>query len=59
MKAQKVTVEIKIESLSIDVIEQLLLQMIQLVDKEVESGELSYADGDTITWETKRENVEI
>lgn len=59
MKAQKVTVKIKIESLSIDVLENLLLQMIQLVDKEVESGELSFDDGDIITWKTKRENVVI
>lgn len=59
MKADKVTVTIKMESLSIDVLRGMLEQVIANVDNEVESGKLAMQDGDVIEWETKRARVEF
>lgn len=59
MKADKVTVTIKMESLSIDVLRGMLEQVINNVDNEVESGNLAMQDGDVITWDTKRTPVEF
>lgn len=59
MKAQKVTVTIKVECLSIDVISNLLTEAVKQIDKEYESGKLSANDGDSIEWDTQRKDVEI
>ena len=57
MKAEKVTVTIEMEALSIDVLRSMLLEVIENIEDEAESGELSMADGDFIKWETTREAV--
>lgn len=59
MKANKVTVTIKIESLSIDVLRSLLAKVIEQVDEEYENGKLVADDGDTVEWNTERKEVEF
>jgi hypothetical protein len=59
MKANKVTVKIKIESLSIDVLSGLLMKVITEVENERENGELIADDGDSVKWETKRKKVKF
>jgi len=59
MKSQKVTVNIKVESLSIDCLRNLLCMVIEQVDKEVEDGHLNMQDGDSVSWNTVREDVEF
>ena len=59
MKTQKVTVTIKLEALSIQVLRGMLNDVIEQVEREVESGVLEMSDGDRIEWETKRTNVTI
>lgn len=57
MKAEKVTVIIEMESLSIDVLRSMLVTVIEQVEQEAESGEISMQDGDFIKWSTVREPV--
>ena len=57
MKAQKVTLNIVLESLDIQTAKGQLHQMIAALDAGVETGELVMADGDQIEWETTRVNV--
>ena len=59
MKANKVTVTIKVESLSIDVLRSLLAKVIEQVDEEYENGKLVADDGDTVEWNTERKEVEF
>lgn len=59
MKAQKVTLKIEVNTLDIASMQALLVDLISNLDKEVESGALSMADGDKIEWETTREDIEI
>ena len=59
MKAQKVTVEITMESLSIDTLGAMLAEVVARVEGEAESGKLVMADGDRITWLTRREEVQF
>ena len=59
MKAQKVTVEITMESLSIDTLGAMLAEVAARVEREAESGKLVMADGDRITWLTRREEVQF
>ena len=59
MKAQKVTVEIKMELLSIDTLRGMLMSVIHEVEKEAENGELAMQDGDVISWSTTRKEVEF
>lgn len=54
MKAQKVTVKIEMESLSIDVLRGMLSQVVEQVEDGAESGRLAMDDGDCISWETSR-----
>ena len=56
---KKTTVEIKIEALSIDVLDGLLSEMKTLINKEVENGKLTFNDGDSIKWNTTRKDVEF
>jgi len=57
MKADKVVVKITIESLSIDVLQSMLLKVIEQVDQEVESGSIQMSDGDYVDWKTTRTPV--
>jgi len=59
MKANKVTVTIRVEALSIDTLAGLLAEVINRVNDEYETGKLTADDGDTIEWETKRKEVEF
>jgi hypothetical protein len=59
MKADKVIVTIKMESLSIDVLRGMLASVADRVDEEAESGKLVMADGDQIEWTTERTPVEF
>ena len=57
MQCDKVTVTIKMESLSIQTLRGMLMDVIELVEHEAESGELKMQDGDCITWNTERTPV--
>lgn len=57
MTAQKVTVKIEMEALSIDCLAGFLKEVIDNIDREAESGHLEMADGDCIKWETIRKPV--
>ena len=57
MKASKVTVTIKMESLDIATLGSMLNRVIQEVENEAETGELYIGDGDSISWKTTREHV--
>jgi hypothetical protein len=59
MKAEKVTVKIEIESLSIDVLRGMLSGLIDQVEGGAISGELSMDDGDLIKWTTTYKPVEF
>lgn len=59
MKASKVVVSIRMESLSIDTLAGILASVIEQVDGEAESGMLVMADGDQIEWATERTEVEF
>lgn len=59
MKANKVTVLIKIEALSIDVIRGLLAEVAEHVEREIENGSLRMSDGDEVEWITDRNEVEF
>lgn len=57
MKAQKVTVTIVVEGLSIDIVSGMVAKAIEQVQREVESGVLFCEDGDTVRWNTERTQV--
>jgi len=57
MKAEKVTVKIEMQALSIDCLKGMLANVIEQIEGEAESGHLAMADGDCIKWETVRESV--
>ena len=57
MKANKVTVKLTIEVLSIDAISGLAWKALKQIEEEFENGELIANDGDAIYWETKRTEV--
>ena len=59
MKANKVTVKITVEALSIECLHTLLAKVIEQVREEYENGKLTADDGDTVEWETTREAVEF
>ncbi len=59
MKANKVTVKIEMESLSIDTLAGMTMSVLEQVDAGAESGELKMDDGDCIKWATTREEVEF
>ena len=59
MEANKVTVTIKVEVLSIDTVAGLLQDVITQIMREFENGRLVANDGDLIEWDTKRENVKF
>ncbi len=59
MKTQKVTLKIEVNSLDIASARGLLLQMIDNIENEAESGSLYMSDGDKVEWNTSRKNVDI
>ena len=59
MKANKVTVTITMEALSIDCLRGLLAEVADQVGNDFESGKLSSNDGDVIRWKTERTAVEF
>jgi hypothetical protein len=59
MKADKVIVTIKMESLSIDTLRGMLSRVVDHVEGEVESGKLIMSDGDQIEWASARTHVEF
>lgn len=59
MKAEKITVTIKFEALSIDSLPAMISQMQMQISSEVESGLLRMSDGDEIKWDTKRTPIEF
>lgn len=59
MKANKVTVKLKVEMLSIDSLQGLLSEASNLIRQETHNGKLRKDDGDEISWKTKTEKVEF
>jgi len=57
MQADKFTVTIKVEVLSIDVVPGLLIEVAKIMEDENKAGYLSKEDGDSIKWETVSEKV--
>jgi len=57
MKANKVTVAIKIEALDIAVTQGLVSQAVCQIEAGYEEGKLMADDGDTVEWKTSREPV--
>ena len=59
MKAQKVTVTIVIEGLSIDIVRGQLCEAATAIERGLVSGELVADDGDVVKWNTKTEDVKF
>lgn len=59
MKANKVTLTVTIEVLSIDAAPAQLYEVASRIRDEFVSGQLVAADGDTATWKTETEPVEF
>lgn len=57
MKAQKVTITIVIEGLSVDIAGSMTAKAVEQIEHEFEAGELQADDGDTVRWSVKRETV--
>lgn len=59
MKANKVTVKIEMEALSIDCLRHLVERALIQIEGEFENGELCADDGDEVRWHTSRKLVEF
>jgi hypothetical protein len=59
MKAKKVTVAIKTETLHIDSVPALLQEASNQIFEETAHGKLVKEDGDTVEWSTESVDVEI
>ena len=59
MRAQKITVGIITETLSIDSVPSLLVRMMECLGNEMHNGSLTADDGDSITWTTTQTPVEF
>lgn len=57
MKANKVTVTIVMEALSIDCVGNLVTRAVAQIEEEYHNGELVAEDGDVVRWSTKIEPV--
>lgn len=53
MRANKVTVTITVEALSIDAVAGLVAQAVEQIDREMTIGQLEADDGDTVEWLTE------
>lgn len=59
MKAQKVTLKIEVETLSIDSVRGMLIEVVDSIERETVSGMIRKSDGDEIRWEKEEKPVEI
>ena len=59
MKANKVTVEIKLECLSPDTVRGLLLEVSNEIRDQKVKGSYSYEDGDSVQWSVETTPVEF
>lgn len=59
MKANKVTLQITVEVLSIDAAPHLINAVVEELNNEFINGHLVADDGDTVTWTTNFEQVNI
>ncbi len=59
MKTRKVTVNVKVEVLSVDAVYARLVEVANLISQEQTSGNLRQDDGDETTWETEFVDVEF
>ena len=59
MKAEKITVKIEVEVLSIDVVEGVVADFARSWENQKRNGQLISEDGDTVTWTTKTKKVEF
>ena len=57
MEANKVTFILRCEALSIDSVPNLLKTVAVALESEVDRGEQTYTDGDTVSWSTEYERV--
>jgi len=51
MEATKWTVNVAAEGLSVQVFKNLLIEVIDSIEREVYSGDIVYQDGDNVHWE--------
>jgi len=59
MKAEKVTINIKIEGLSKDILDSMLFKVMDQISQEADSGYLHMDDGDYCEWEVVKTPVEF
>jgi len=59
MKANKITMTLKVEVLSMDSIPALLCDVANEIHQETVAGRLTKEDGDTVSWDFKRIQVTI
>lgn len=59
MKANKVTVTLVMESLSVDCLRGLVTEAVSRIEAEFTNGELVADDGDVIRWKTESRPVEF
>ena len=59
MKANKITMTLKVEVLSMDSIPALLCDVANEIYQETVAGSLTKDDGDTVSWDFKRTQVTI
>jgi hypothetical protein len=59
MKADKVTVLIRVETLDIASVPHLVEKAAEQINREFVNGELVASDGDTVRWTTERTPIEF
>jgi len=59
MRAEKVTVTLQIDVLSIDSVPALLYEAAEHIRSEIEHAIITKSDGDTIDWDISRKPVEF
>ena len=59
MKAQKVTLKIEVDTLDIASAKGMILQMLDNLANEAESGSLYMSDGDKVEWNTSRKDLQF
>lgn len=59
MKANKITVTIVVEGLSIDIVRAQLSKVVHEIENEHVSGSLYSDDGDSVEWKTESKPIEF
>ena len=59
MKANKITMKITVEVLSIDSIPALLSSLEKYLYAEIQNGKMVMSDGDAVKWTTSTKKVKI